>query len=292
MERFTVYTDILTRRSRFFAAARKSEWLAGDVSKPVDLSDEDLDIFQAYLSCVYVGRKTLREHAEECERQLSKFDVKLCVFPADKLPDESSITRAFEEFGHIKKVTSSSPVYCTVEFVTAEGAATARVHRNGYILDGQRLRVYTSAAYYKDVEEARSGLREIVSVTLIRLYLLADKLQDLVTANMIINELIRFIAKDPEENFPKGAATTLAYNGTPKSSPLRRVLRDYWTHELADRLDPTLIEEQDFPRDFLQDVTMEFMRQFTSVCDGDAPSTCEDKCRYHQHDDDHPPCAT
>ena len=61
MERFTVHADVFTQRSRFFATARKSEWLAGDSSKPVDLSDEDPDIFQAYLNCVYVGAETLEE---------------------------------------------------------------------------------------------------------------------------------------------------------------------------------------------------------------------------------------
>ena len=37
LKRFTVHTDIFTQRSKFLAAARKPEWIAGDATKPVDL---------------------------------------------------------------------------------------------------------------------------------------------------------------------------------------------------------------------------------------------------------------
>jgi hypothetical protein len=54
VQRFTVHTDVFTQRSRFLCAVRKPQWLT-DVTKPVDLTDEDPEIFQAYLNCVYFG---------------------------------------------------------------------------------------------------------------------------------------------------------------------------------------------------------------------------------------------
>jgi hypothetical protein len=61
VKRFPVHTNIFTQRSKFLAAARKPEWIAGDATKPVDLSDVNPDVFQAYLNCVYVGLETLEE---------------------------------------------------------------------------------------------------------------------------------------------------------------------------------------------------------------------------------------
>lgn len=47
----------MTKRSEFFRAARSPEWLAvsADPTKPVDCTDDDPDVFSAYLNCVYFG---------------------------------------------------------------------------------------------------------------------------------------------------------------------------------------------------------------------------------------------
>lgn len=58
---------------------------------------------------------------------------------------------------------------------------------------------------------------------LIRLYLLADKLQDLATANMVMDELIRFVSETDE--VPKHLAVSLAYGSTTNTSILRALLR-------------------------------------------------------------------
>jgi hypothetical protein len=89
---FTVHTNVFTQRSRFLCAARKPEWLT-NVTKPVDLTDEDPEVFHAYLNCVYFGPQTLREHGDEFERQLQTFHAKLFVYSTDAV-DEASLERA------------------------------------------------------------------------------------------------------------------------------------------------------------------------------------------------------
>jgi hypothetical protein len=50
-KRFTLHHDIFTKRSRFFRAARSERWAPG--TKPTDLHEYDLSIFNLYLHCVY-----------------------------------------------------------------------------------------------------------------------------------------------------------------------------------------------------------------------------------------------
>ena len=107
---------------------------------------------------------------------------------------------------------------------------------------------------------------------------------------MIMDELIKFVAQTGE--IPKHGPTSLAYNSTADSSPLRALLRDYWVYQIptdgADHL-----KANDFPKDFLQDVATELMlvklgKATAEVC---KRHVCSDKCLYHQHDDEHPTCG-
>jgi len=58
-QRFTVHTKVLTERSEFFRAARSSRWLA-ELAKPVDLEDDDPEVFSANLECVYFGIEAIK----------------------------------------------------------------------------------------------------------------------------------------------------------------------------------------------------------------------------------------
>jgi hypothetical protein len=49
----------LISRSDFFKAARKPEWLTNP-NKPVDLQDEEPEVFSRYLNCVYLGIEALQ----------------------------------------------------------------------------------------------------------------------------------------------------------------------------------------------------------------------------------------
>ena len=75
--------------------------------------------------------------------------------------------------------------------------------------------------------------------------MLADKLQDLLTANMIMDELICFSSKTNE--VPKHGSISLAYSSTASSSPLRTLLRDYWVYAVPQD-GPSLIKENDYSK--------------------------------------------
>lgn len=57
---FTVQRDLLVSRSKFFDTVRSNRWTTRTQSslKPVDLSEEDPDMFEAYLYCVYFDEVT------------------------------------------------------------------------------------------------------------------------------------------------------------------------------------------------------------------------------------------
>ena len=54
----------MIQRSEFFRAARSAQWLK-DLTKPVDLSDYDADIFEAYLNCAYLGARIIKSKVED-----------------------------------------------------------------------------------------------------------------------------------------------------------------------------------------------------------------------------------
>ena len=261
-ERFTVYTDVLTPRSKFLTATRKPEWLAGNTSKPVDLSDEDPDVFQAYLNCVYFGSEALHEHSVEFERQLPASNVDLLVFVGSPNRDEHSLAQCFEEFGfkvQSVRLNSRTDYTCAydVSFEDAEKATKALADCNQKIIGGRSFFVCgVSAPHDQMGNPARSGLADTGSEALIKLYLLADKLQDFATANIIMDQLIKFVAETGE--IPKHGPTSLAYNSSACSNPLRALLRDYWVYhmptDVADHL-----KTNNSPKDFLQDVATELM---------------------------------
>lgn len=63
-KRFTVHTDVFTKRSEFFRATRSPRWLT-DPTKPVDLEDDDPYVFSAYLNCVYFGVEGIKADLED-----------------------------------------------------------------------------------------------------------------------------------------------------------------------------------------------------------------------------------
>ncbi|KAK3691467.1 hypothetical protein LTR37_018664 [Vermiconidia calcicola] len=62
-----------------------------------------------------------------------------------------------------------------------------------------------------------------------RLYILADKLGDLVSANLVMDEIIN--CSDRISQIPDDLCIDLAMKSTPSNSPLRRLTRDYYVFE-------------------------------------------------------------
>lgn len=214
-ETFSLHTSIFAERSEFFRAARKPEWLTGDPKKPVDLKDEDAEIFGTYINCVYFEQDVLTVYADEC----------------DSCPESDRYVKANVGFQ-----------------------------------------------------------------ALVRLYILSDKLQDLATANIAIDEIIRF--SDITQALPANDFSHV-YGNTPPNSPLRVLLRDYFVYErdlssAANRLD-------DLPPEALKDIMLEVLRTqqehgaltveeaFSKQISANMDT---DRCYYHQHDDSHPRCAS
>jgi hypothetical protein len=74
-------------------------------------------------------------------------------------------------------------------------------------------------------------LRKAAFETLIGIYILADDLLDPVSANTVIDQMIYF--SNATGLVPHLEAINLAYGSTPKDSPLRMLLRDWYVHEVS-----------------------------------------------------------
>lgn len=132
---------------------------------------------------------------------------------------------------------------------------------------------------------------------LIRLFLLADKLQDPQMMNMAIDEIVRMVEKDGL--IP--AHVNLVYNSTPRDSVLRKLFRDVYLHEAESMECQEFLKTHDLPADFWRDISLEYfnlkiekdpsrsIREVYGLSIG--KDKCADKCYYHQHDERHPPCV-
>lgn len=211
--------------------------------------------------------------------------------------DESSVKSIFEGIDgfkcvHAMKKPSAKQTthsYC-VEFATGEHAAAARTLCDGYEHDVYKLvsiGTFCPVERFKEAETACIKLSDAGYEALIGLYLLADKLQDLATTNMIMDELIHFSFETSQN--PKHRAVSLAYGSTPNTSPLRRLMRNYWVHRVP-KNGSELIADNDYPKEFLRDNAAEMMRDHENNAEGEDPDTCSETCRYHQHDESVPRC--
>lgn len=100
-----------------------------------------------------------------------------------------------------------------------------------------------------DVDDARIR-------TLIKLYVLADNLIDLHTANLVTDKFVQLV--DTLEKLPGPSFTHIVYECTPAGSPLRALFRDFYMHEGSYIWD----KQNDFclPVEFLQDFIIETSR--------------------------------
>jgi hypothetical protein len=131
-------------------------------------------------------------------------------------------------------------------------------------------------------------------IALAEVYLLADRLQDLETANLIIDELIRFAAS--RHVIPWVQVANLVYESTVHGNPFRKLLRDYCVYEThgSDYMEMYI---SGWPSELTRDVTAEFMRLMDcskeeSVIKMQRNVRTMETCHYHQHGKDHPRCLT
>ena len=127
---------------------------------------------------------------------------------------------------------------------------------------------------------------------LFALYLLADKLNDAITSNLVIDGILRM--SEEVRRVPNGVAITQAYGSTVAGSSLRKLCRDYYVYEATTEVLENMHEDS-FPFQFSQDVMLEFARlaRNKTPYDGRVKVKCFDRgrCYYHRHDDEHPKCC-
>lgn len=99
-------------------------------------------------------------------------------------------------------------------------------------------------------DEFRNELHSCFS-NFIMLYSCADKLRDVVSANLVIDELIRF--SDKANKIPRGEGLLhLAYGCAPENSHLHALVRDLIMYESLDTFFDGSIDR--FPKELLQDL--------------------------------------
>lgn len=89
---------------------------------------------------------------------------------------------------------------------------------------------------------------------LVNLYLLANKLMDPVTANLVINQLVLFVSA--HRISVSDHIATLVYSSTSPGNPLRNLVRDWFIHE-AGRQKRDAQRLKALPRELLEDIIIE-----------------------------------
>lgn len=108
---FTVHSNVVTTRSSFFAARLKDTW--SRANEPVQLLDEDADIFDAYLTVLYrnEAKFTDKDHGalsgDEMEA-LHDLHSKVYIL-SDKLGDCKSANLVIDSLIEFSVATSSEP---------------------------------------------------------------------------------------------------------------------------------------------------------------------------------------
>lgn len=129
---------------------------------------------------------------------------------------------------------------------------------------------------------------------LTRVYLLADKLQNLSTTNVVIDEIMRF--SDVAKRIPCSDNFHLVYDHTTPHCLLRRLMRDFWMYEMDEEYDKV---PDALPKDLMEDILRQFLRVKCDRKDATvkqafhkelSANTKYNPCFYHQHDAKHPTC--
>lgn len=90
---------------------------------------------------------------------------------------------------------------------------------------------------------------------LVKLYVLAEKLQDVDTKNIVLEATMLSYQKDKRgisDYVPKVQEVRIVYTGTTSGSPMRKLLVDLYTYRA--RLIPNLKVDNHWPSDFVQEL--------------------------------------
>ena len=129
---------------------------------------------------------------------------------------------------------------------------------------------------------------------LIQLYVLADRLGDWKSANMVMDEMIA--SSDEMTDFPSNAGLHIVMENTTETSPLRQFIVDTYVYETSE--DVFNNDNEGFPQGLLLAIAKEFRKQvkgahYQATVDEILMIDTMDmsKCYCHQHDAFCPKCV-
>lgn len=133
--------------------------------------------------------------------------------------------------------------------------------------------------------EERQDIADMQFQKLIRLYLLADSLEDRQTADMIIDEIVRF--SDAADLVPTQTPVTMVYTFTKPFGALRQLMVDLWTYARHVK-HVERIRTGAFPEEFVQEITIDLFYAVRTEDRAELDVTVKDRCsehpcQYHTH---------
>lgn len=146
--------------------------------------------------------------------------------------------------------------------------------------------------------EGDGGKRMIARLggRLVTTYLLADKLGDVVTANLVIDKIMKL--RDEEFLLPGGRATAIVSQATHSTSPLRRLFIDLYVLVASRAATQYILDREDVTRKFICEILDETNRRILTDTSKTVDEVLDEsifttnRCRYHQHDEKHKSCGS
>jgi hypothetical protein len=278
-KRFQLYSSVMVQRSEFFRAARSAQWLK-DPTKPVDLEDYDADIFEAYLNCAYFGARTIKAKVE------------------DEAPPEGSLYRydhahrnpwlAQRQYGY----GWGEDVHGNIDESESVEPEKPKLPEEAFTWSQKECERHCTEGHDEQTPYDHACSDHLLYLA--KIWVQADRLQDVVTANSIIDELTRFSYCKGYN--PDDEVINLVYESTVHGSPLRKLMRDLYLYSTRSSyyLIPHLAT---LPAELYRDIYVEFLRVkendpastyfqhgLGSACfDSVRDKLMEDRCRYHLH---------
>ncbi|RDI82993.1 hypothetical protein Vi05172_g6844 [Venturia inaequalis] len=207
-----------------------------------------------------------------CRDDPTKFGKKMCrVFVGD---DTEPYTI------HHDLITASSEFFNRAlngEFEEKDGDVTLPEH------ESSTFEAY-SKWLYSDVISHPPGSDGAIAVY--KLYVLGDAIRDERLRNSVVDSIIKSVTVNKE--YPVGIrAINYAFENTPKSSKLRKLLIDFWAycaHVLWFELASCQAADGQYPSEFLYEVLRVSLLSPGKTKEADRP-WIKNLCQYHDHED-------
>lgn len=128
---------------------------------------------------------------------------------------------------------------------------------------------------------------------LIHLYILADKLGDITTANYVMDSLVAY--SEEENRAPSAETLIVAWTNSAEKSPLRTLCVDFYVTEVAQESFEMAMPK--LPLDFVVAIAVAFRRVVELQSHRVVANAflgrvaMQNRCWYHQHNEQYPVCV-